>query len=636
MNDSDSAWALLALRSADAVAKLESRGFEYLVRQDKIIIGRKSSREKVDVSIGHCPFVSRHHMEIHHQHPNFFLKCISKNGVFVDGMFVRGGADPFSLPKSCTFRFPSTTIKIAFQSLITEQEPIDLKMASQGNSSGAGTNSSSMVGGHLHHSAHHNPHHPLNHHHPNIAGITNSISSAGINLTTTASGSGVVNLQQHPHFKPPTQSPQPFKDSCDSFRSQPQSPADTISAANSCPTSPRPSTKWHSSNSRTQPNSPQSSQAGQNQNTDTGYVEVMDQNFIDASEVILDTNGNSTMPGGVDSNNHPHGQHHHHHMMMTGSQQSAYGTEGLNFSRTSMYSHEPSTSNNNIAVGLAAGNDSGKGSAAPGLGSGYIGGGGGGGRHGDDGKPPYSYAQLIVQAISAASDKQLTLNGIYSYITKNYPYYKTADKGWQNSIRHNLSLNRYFVKVPRNQEEPGKGSFWRIETMNETKLLDQAYRRRRKRENSNNSSSQLDSTAATTPTTTPPPPTKMVKEEKIEMVVEEEVVSNDQQEEEEEDQQQDQKHKEMSTPTPTLPSLDSKDSILTATTTLAAIATTIPEHTTPSPPPPLQDPAKIVKEENVDDVVVKEIVVSEAVSVCSNVSNSDVGATTNAEAKNRE
>lgn len=53
----------------------------------------------------------------------------------------------------------------------------------------------------------------------------------------------------------------------------------------------------------------------------------------------------------------------------------------------------------------------------------------------DDSKPPYSYAQLIVQAITSATDKQLTLSGIYAYITKNYPYYRTADKGWQVSFK---------------------------------------------------------------------------------------------------------------------------------------------------------------------------------------------------------
>lgn len=51
----------------------------------------------------------------------------------------------------------------------------------------------------------------------------------------------------------------------------------------------------------------------------------------------------------------------------------------------------------------------------------------------DESKPPYSYAQLIVQAVTSAPDKQLTLSGIYAYITKHYPYYRTADKGWQVS-----------------------------------------------------------------------------------------------------------------------------------------------------------------------------------------------------------
>ncbi|KAI5184731.1 forkhead box protein J1 [Nematocida homosporus] len=77
-------------------------------------------------------------------------------------------------------------------------------------------------------------------------------------------------------------------------------------------------------------------------------------------------------------------------------------------------------------------------------------------------KPPYSYAILIKKALSESKDGQLSLSAIYKWIKENFAYYKTADSAWQNSIRHNLSLNKMFLKVKRPTSAPGKGGFWRI------------------------------------------------------------------------------------------------------------------------------------------------------------------------------
>ncbi|PVZ97337.1 hypothetical protein BB558_006709 [Smittium angustum] len=96
------------------------------------------------------------------------------------------------------------------------------------------------------------------------------------------------------------------------------------------------------------------------------------------------------------------------------------------------------------------------------------------------GKLPYSYATLITYAILRHPKGKMTLNEIYSWIIEKYPHFKNAGNGWKNSIRHNLSLNKTFVRVPRPINQPGKGAYWAVDMK---VLNDSIYMKNRNKRN---------------------------------------------------------------------------------------------------------------------------------------------------------
>eukprot|EP00127_Corallochytrium_limacisporum_P002152 Clim_evm46s108 gene=Clim_evmTU46s108 len=90
--------------------------------------------------------------------------------------------------------------------------------------------------------------------------------------------------------------------------------------------------------------------------------------------------------------------------------------------------------------------------------------------HGEK-KPPCSYASLICLACVTNTGRRRTLADIYSWIQALFPYFATTPSGWQNSVRHNLSLNKNFTKIPKPGSTSGKGGFWTVDDKYESFII---------------------------------------------------------------------------------------------------------------------------------------------------------------------
>ena len=93
-------------------------------------------------------------------------------------------------------------------------------------------------------------------------------------------------------------------------------------------------------------------------------------------------------------------------------------------------------------------------------------------------KPPYSYIALIVMAIQQSPERRLTLSEIYTYLQRKFAFFRGSYQGWKNSIRHNLSLNDCFIKLPKGVGRSGKGHFWTVDPNSELMFEEGSYKRR--------------------------------------------------------------------------------------------------------------------------------------------------------------
>ena len=81
-------------------------------------------------------------------------------------------------------------------------------------------------------------------------------------------------------------------------------------------------------------------------------------------------------------------------------------------------------------------------------------------------RPSESLKVLIAQAMAQRADRSMMVGEIYQRIKDKHAFYRNqAEASWQSSIRHCLTINKCFVKTPKQHVDPAqKGACWTMVT----------------------------------------------------------------------------------------------------------------------------------------------------------------------------
>ncbi|KAL0273356.1 UNVERIFIED_CONTAM: hypothetical protein PYX00_006044 [Menopon gallinae] len=95
-------------------------------------------------------------------------------------------------------------------------------------------------------------------------------------------------------------------------------------------------------------------------------------------------------------------------------------------------------------------------------------------KYSENRKPPFTYTELIECALQEKGP--LTVSEIYHWISETFPYYKSWDDRWKNSVRHNLSINPYFRKGTKARQ--GSGHLWTVNKSDDNSKINSWKRQR--------------------------------------------------------------------------------------------------------------------------------------------------------------